>query len=75
MSNLKATQVNRHCSLIWELRLYKIKLDHNIANAAKSFCVKGDGAVDNQVIQEIFNQVIQEILCRFQDPEWSGKLW
>ena len=48
MYDLKATQINVQCSLIWELMLYEFELDPNAAEATKNICcAKDGGTVDN----------------------------
>ena len=36
--DLKTTQMNMQHNLIWELMLYKLKLVHNVMEAAKNIC-------------------------------------
>ena len=39
--DLKATQMNMQCKLIWELMLYKFRMGYNAAEAIKIiYCVK-----------------------------------
>ena len=45
--DLKAAPMNMQHNLIWELVLYKFKMDHNAMEATKNiYCVK-DGDADN----------------------------
>ena len=53
MCNLKASQMNLQGSLIRELILYELELDHNTVEETKNICyAKYEGAVDH-MIQEI----------------------
>ena len=40
VSDLKAAQMNKQCSLIWELMLYEFKLGNNAAEATKNVLYK-----------------------------------
>ena len=47
MCNLKATQMNVQCRLIWALILVKFKMDHNVAEATRNIsCGKGEDTFD-----------------------------
>ena len=49
--------------------LYKFEMGINAVEATKNICyVKGEGTV------YCHNQMCQEILLRFQEPQWSGKV-
>ena len=51
MYNLKASQMNVQFSLIQELMVYELKLDHNAAETTKTICyAKGEGAVDHSTV-------------------------
>ena len=50
MCNLKATQMNVQCGLIWELMLYKFKLGYRAAEVTKKICAKCEGAVDHSAV-------------------------
>ena len=42
MCNLKATQMNMQCSVMWELMYYELEVAHDAMEATKNICfVKG----------------------------------
>ena len=68
--NLKVAQMNMQYSLIWELMLYKLELDHNAAEATKNICcVKGDGTFDHSTITKNFPQVSRTSIIRSGGPK------
>ena len=54
--DLKAAQVNMHCSNIWELMLYNFELDYNAAEAAKNTLVNSEGTVDYSAVTRWFKK-------------------
>ena len=51
MCDSKSVQINMQCILIWELRLYELKLSHNTIESTKNIChVKTENAVDHNTI-------------------------
>ena len=49
--DLKATQMNVQCSLIWELMFKEFKLGQNIVEAIKNmFYAKDEGAVNHSIV-------------------------
>ena len=65
LCDLKVTQMSVHCSLIWDLLLYKLKLNHNTVEANENNnCAKGEDAVDYSTV----NRMVQEIPFRLPGP-------
>ena len=46
--DLKVTQMNMHCSLIWKLMLYDFELHHNVTK--NIYCIKSEGAIDHSTV-------------------------
>ena len=56
--DLKATKMNMHCSIIWELILYQFELGHNIVEATKKICcAKSEGADDQSTATRWFKKL------------------
>ena len=73
MCDLKATQMNEQCSLIWELTLYEFKLGINAMEETKIiYCVKGEGAVNYIIGSRCFEKF--RLDCKkLNDQVKSGK--
>ena len=57
MCDLKATQMNMQCSLIWKLMLYEFKLDYNTVDATKNICgTKYGGTIDHNTVTRWFKK-------------------
>ena len=65
--DLKVIQINVQYSLIWELVLYKLELSDNTTGATKKHLLC-------KVAVDYSNQMVQEILIGFREPQQLGKV-
>ena len=55
--DLKTTQMNVQCRIIWELMFYKFTLGHNTTEATKNICyVKIEGAINHSTVSRCFKK-------------------